>query len=198
MPGEYKQQALMDALRCILESASVPLSEYQLIQYLSEQGWPLSTSAADSLALFTSHFLVYNALYRLQLSYLDQGRYLEISALSIHLSPASDNPAAATALSQQAAMDPSLREYYLDLSHLEKATEASVDALLNQFWTRFAAEDQSLEAFEVLSLHPGASFAEVKQRYRVLAMEHHPDRGGDAAAFQRLNWAFGLLQRLLA
>jgi curved DNA-binding protein CbpA len=31
---------------------------------------------------------------------------------------------------------------------------------------------------------------QVKQRYRMLAMRHHPDRGGDAAAFVLVNDAY--------
>lgn len=54
------------------------------------------------------------------------------------------------------------------------------------------------EALRVLDLPPGASFEEVKARYKVLAKLHHPDaNGGDKAAEERLksiNQAYTLLK----
>ena len=38
-------------------------------------------------------------------------------------------------------------------------------------------------AFEQLGLEPGASRPEVERAWRHFALRHHPDRGGDAAAF---------------
>lgn len=45
-------------------------------------------------------------------------------------------------------------------------------------------------AFEVLGLPPSASLDAVKDKYRRLSMIHHPDRGGDAETFSRLNKAY--------
>jgi DnaJ-domain-containing protein 1 len=54
------------------------------------------------------------------------------------------------------------------------------------------------EALRVLDLAPGASFEEVKARYKALAKLHHPDaNGGDKAAEERLksiNQAYTLLK----
>lgn len=41
-------------------------------------------------------------------------------------------------------------------------------------------------SLERLGLTPEATVEEVKVAYRRLAMIHHPDRGGDAAAFDQL------------
>ena len=185
---------LVDAVRCILDVAAQPLSEYQLIQQLNEQGWSLSTSAIDTLALYTTHFLVYSTLYHLQAEYWQENRFLEISALSIRVhEPAVDDVLSKTLVDY--SNDQSLREYYLNSDNLNSATEASVNELLQQFWTRFVSSDDSSKAFEVLAIEPSATFSEVKQRYRMLAMEHHPDRGGSDEDFQAINWAFGVLQR---
>lgn len=206
-----EDNSLLDAVKCIIESASSPLSEYQLITSLNEQGWALSIKTSDSLALFTSHFLVFNALYRLQLEYWQgEQRYLEITALAIYLHPASANVQAnndegkdnssSSSKSSNTALggynnDIPLREYYLDLSQLEKATEDSVNGLLDQFWNRFVAADDVSQALAVFSLDKATSYKEIKQRYRTLAMKHHPDRGGDADKFRELNAAFGALQK---
>lgn len=45
-------------------------------------------------------------------------------------------------------------------------------------------------AFEVLDLPPNSSLDAVKDKYRRLSMIHHPDRGGDAETFSRLNKAY--------
>ena len=194
-----KQQQLRDAVKCLLEINSQPLSEYQLLQLLRDQGWELPTHTNDSVALFNSHFLLFHVLYTLQQDYWASGQYLEISALNIQLhsmnvagSPDKDHESNAVLYRG----DQSLRDYYLDLSHLETATEASVNDLLNQFWGKYLALDERVEALEVLSLPPTTSYQEIKNTYRRLAMIHHPDRGGDVATFQSINRAFGVLQRL--
>lgn len=190
------ESGLSDAIQCLIDSATEPFSEYQLIQTLNQQGWDLSTSAEDSLSLFTSHFLIFNALYQLQVAYWEsQQRYLEISALRIQLHPPVETESEATAMSAYAD-ESTLRAYYLDLSQLEAATESSVNQLLNQFWEHYIAKDESFEALEEFSLTHPTTYKEVKKSYRQLAMAHHPDRGGDPKKFQRINWAFGVLQRV--
>ncbi|NNG14653.1 MAG: DnaJ domain-containing protein, partial [Gammaproteobacteria bacterium] len=39
------------------------------------------------------------------------------------------------------------------------------------------------------------SDADIKQQYRRLAMQHHPDRGGDDATLQKINAAMNILTR---
>ena len=187
---------LSDPLATILESAQAPVSEYQLIQLLNQQGCSLSTSATDTVALFRSHFLVYNALYQLQDRYWQQQqRLLRISALAIELqSPQTSANNNQRALSDY-SNDQALRAYYLDISQLEHATDASVQALLDSFWQRYVSNDEVTEALATLALSPEATYQDVKQQYRRLAMQHHPDRGGKADQFQAINQAFGVLQR---
>lgn len=192
-----KNTQLVDAVRCLLEISLEPMSEYQLIQLLKDQGWELPTNASDSLALFTSHFLLFNALYILQDEYWCKHRYLEVSALNIVLHQATkscDKNDSSTSLRYSA--DQSLRAYYLDLSELETATSDSVNNLLNQFWDKYIADDDQAEALSVFSLPVTTTYSEIKKSYRRLAMLHHPDRGGDATVFQSINRAFGVLQRL--
>jgi hypothetical protein len=49
------------------------------------------------------------------------------------------------------------------------------------------------EALRLLGLEPGASPRDIKRAYRHLAKAHHPDLGGDAEAFHRLDAAYRLL-----
>mgnify|MGYP002049081262 CR=1 FL=1 len=46
------------------------------------------------------------------------------------------------------------------------------------------------EALSILKLERGASQDEIKKAYRKLSLEHHPDKGGDSAAFIRVHEAY--------
>lgn len=52
------------------------------------------------------------------------------------------------------------------------------------------ASAKPVSAWETLGLSPGASPAEIKRAYRQRALETHPDRGGDPAAFRALTRAY--------
>jgi len=59
---------------------------------------------------------------------------------------------------------------------------------------RHAAPDrQRVEALGILELSWGASMAAVKAAHRRLVKRHHPDMGGDAESFRRINDAYQLL-----
>lgn len=48
--------------------------------------------------------------------------------------------------------------------------------------------------YEVLGLGKGASDDEIKKAFRRIAVEHHPDRGGDEAKFKEANEAYEVLK----
>lgn len=56
-----------------------------------------------------------------------------------------------------------------------------------------APERQKVEALAILELSWGASLAAVKAAHRRLVKLHHPDMGGDAEAFRRINAAYQVL-----
>ena len=45
------------------------------------------------------------------------------------------------------------------------------------------------DPYEALGLQRGATEDEVKKTYRKLAREHHPDKGGDAEKFKKIQTA---------
>ena len=47
--------------------------------------------------------------------------------------------------------------------------------------------------YQTLGVQKGASDDEIKKAYRKLAMKHHPDRGGDAGEFQKVQEAYATL-----
>ena len=51
------------------------------------------------------------------------------------------------------------------------------------------------QALAVLGLPPNATRQQIKQRYRLLAKKHHPDRGGDQREMRRIIAAYELLMK---
>jgi DnaJ-class molecular chaperone len=47
--------------------------------------------------------------------------------------------------------------------------------------------------YSTLGINPGASPDEIKKAFKKAAMKHHPDRGGDEAAFKQINEAYEVL-----
>ena len=47
-----------------------------------------------------------------------------------------------------------------------------------------------MDAFDVLGVPPNCNIDVAKSAYRKLAMQHHPDKGGDTATFQRIQAAW--------
>ena len=50
-----------------------------------------------------------------------------------------------------------------------------------------------LNPYEALGLSQNASEAEIKKTYRRLAMQHHPDKGGDPEQFKKIQGAYDIL-----
>jgi molecular chaperone DnaJ len=51
----------------------------------------------------------------------------------------------------------------------------------------------SKDYYKILGVERGATEAEIKKAFRRLAMEHHPDKGGDQAKFKEMNEAYQVL-----
>ncbi len=165
------------------------VDEHRLLKHLETQGLLPPCDMADSLQLFRHHFLLFHALYKLR-QRLWRGRrgHLVIDALCIYLLP---YEAGKEGLQAHDAM----ADYYLELDNLVATGRAEVDTLLQSFWTRYHASGEVSEALALMGLRPPATFSEVQNRYRRLAMQHHPDRGGDAGRLQAINRAMEVLRR---
>ncbi|MEH6823725.1 MAG: DNA-J related domain-containing protein [Motiliproteus sp.] len=139
----------------ILRAHPDGLSEYQLLQQLEFAGLSVDAEAAISadLLLFRKHFLVMNALYRLQPVFWEEGLYLQISALRItlHITRQVQPEASRTRLPDPVG-EQALRSYYLDWSEFEQSSSASVELLLNGFWQRYFAADKRFDALALFEL----------------------------------------------
>jgi hypothetical protein len=178
-------------LREILDARPGGMSEYDLLKGLSERNVSLFNEDyfASPLGLFQRHFLLFHCLYLLrdQLRTTRQGD-MNIHCLGIQLMPCSNTP------SDHPALPDLLAGYYLDLDNLKSTDESDVLHMLDNFWQKFAGDDQRDEALAVMQLTHPTSYQNIKQQYRRLAMQWHPDRGGEPAQFQRLEWAMGILR----
>lgn len=179
-----------------LQARSDAVSEHELITQLKPELDNLQGLANDAqLALFQVHFLVMNALYRLQGELIEEGLNLEISPLQIRLHTSAQTAPAGQALPTDAT-DGVLAAYYLDFANLRDTDAAAVDGLLNQFWQRYLAQDQHHAALSVLGLSVGVEWGQIQSSYRKLSASLHPDRGGDSGEFIRVREAYEILRQV--
>jgi DnaJ domain/DNA-J related protein len=89
----------------------------------------------------------------------------------------------------------SMKSYYLDPSHLDGMTEAGVQELMDRFFGWWGHRSHTEAALGVLGLAPDADEKAIKARWRVLSLEHHPDRGGDPVRFKKISAAWTALKR---
>jgi DnaJ-domain-containing protein 1 len=71
------------------------------------------------------------------------------------------------------------------------------ERLLREYDELRQQTDPFRRALTVLGLTPPVSIDAVRTAYRKLAMQHHPDRGGDAATFSRVTDAYHLALNIL-
>jgi len=163
--------------------------EYDLIEYLNEKNIFQNQDGrkSASLQLFQKHFLLFHVLYKISEKMVhSKSGCLKISPLLIQKLGYSE---AETELGE---FDP-LREYYMDLSNMKKATEETVDELLTSFWTQYLTNDKRQEALETLGLSDPVDDKQIRSTYRRLVNTHHPDKGGDKEKIQVLNKAYAAL-----
>ena len=192
--GGMSDNPLKVHILSILKDSSGGLSEHELIRRLEADKAPFPDAGGDAdLVLFQKHFMVMNGLYQLQDSLFEEGLYLAISPLSIHLEAAGsgDNSLPTD------GPDAKLREYYLDWSQLAETTASDVDHLLTSFWEHYLAIDKRADALTTLGLEGNEEWVAVQQAYRRLAAQHHPDRGGEQAKFMAVREAYEILSRCM-
>ena len=127
----------------------------------------------------------------MQTELASEGVYLQISALSIALNSATHD-SAGTGLSDH--VNVKLSEYYLDWRHYDKTGEADVTSLLDGFWQRYTATDKQQLALRTLGLNTDADWTMIREGYRRLARQHHPDKGGDDRKFIEVREAYEILR----
>jgi curved DNA-binding protein CbpA len=175
--------------------------EYDIIRHLQSVNCIPSTALSNSLSMFRCHFLIFNALYRLQLkTHVHQTYSLNISSVKITVTDYLAKYLENQPQKNQQQNHPTehrnnaLSYFYLDINHVMKATEQDINRLLEQFWNSYFNNDQKQNALKVLGLCEPIDFVTIKKQYRRLAMKHHPDRGGDANQLIEVHQAMQCLE----
>ncbi|MFQ2321540.1 DNA-J related domain-containing protein [Aeromonas dhakensis] len=182
--AEPTANPLLAPLLALLRQASGSYKVHELLAELRRQEF-IPPLPGDKQQLFRLNFLIMNALYQLQAELHDEGWWLLISTLDIRIEPlAPRNTASALARGE------ALRSYYLDWQVFWQTDREEVEALLGSFWRAYARDEHRAEALTLFALPAGAGPDAIRRRWRELALQHHPDRGGDADTFIRLRWAW--------
>ncbi len=176
---------------------SHPISkEYEVIGHLQSIGRIPTKSLRQPLSLFRCHFLIFNALYRLQyLTHQHQQYQISISSIRIELLP---YPKFGTSNDKNISHHDSLALFYTDLSQLNQTREQDVTRLLKSFWEEFLCPKRKQNALTTLGIDPQdmnrIDFPFIKKQYRRLIMKHHPDRGGSSEKMIAIHQAMQCLE----
>lgn len=202
---------LEDSLLLLKPTLTLGISEFDLIALLKRPPYSLfdEDALSDPLMLFQTHFLVFHALYKLQIKWRESGEgRLDIHTTKILLrddiQPQNippQNKDATQAQTHLAGLDP-LASYYLNLDNLKGTSEADVAALLDDFWRQMAGQKLGVpntkdrdKACDVLKLDKQdiLTLNSLKAHYRKALLKVHPDRGGNVEEAQQVIQAYRVL-----
>ena len=202
---------LEDSLLLLKPTLTLGISEFDLIALLKCPPYSLFDEDAlrDPLMLFQTHFLVFHALYKLQIKWRESGEgRLDIHTTKILLrddiQPQNiplQNKDATQAQTHLAGLDP-LASYYLNLDNLKGTSEADVAALLDDFWRQMAGQKLGVpntkdrdKACDVLKLDKQdiLTLNSLKAHYRKALLKVLPDRGGNVEEAQQVIQAYRVL-----
>ncbi|WP_339724402.1 DNA-J related domain-containing protein [uncultured Paraglaciecola sp.] len=189
---------LQPILQSILLAHSDGLSEYELFKCLQSPPYKMFNTDAlqHPLSLFQSHFILFNALYQLQGTWLRN----KTGLLQIHCSCIRHSPwkAGQSGLITQ----DKLRAYYLDWTHLNDTDQGQVEVLLDSFWSALAGLPSQIhgnimpmqQALDLMKIKAPYSAQQLKQQYRKMLHIHHPDKGGNNSQALQLHDAYERLK----
>ncbi len=83
-----------------------------------------------------------------------------------------------------------LRAVGLAYSSLRQIERTGASELLERAFSGFARLPEAADCWSVLGIDRGASVEAVTERFRLLAREHHPDRGGNSETMSRITQAY--------
>jgi len=197
-----KAELLFDVLSTYKAQFETGISEFDLITQLKKPPYPIFNEQAlgSSVALFTTHFVLFHALYKLRQTW----RNMQVGELHIHttrivLKPLESSGNAVLQGSQN-MLDESdaLAHYYLNWDNLKNTSESDIDVLLNSFWQRMLgqptgeAKDMIMHYHRILELpgDDGVTSSVLKSHYRRRLLKVHPDKGGSQQAAQEVIHAY--------
>ncbi|HEY9201704.1 MAG TPA: DNA-J related domain-containing protein [Gammaproteobacteria bacterium] len=201
----------------LLQQAEQGMGLYDLLKQLEADGVELEqmvqgemdAGLSSELMLFRKNFILMNALYEIQRDLQGSGYGLHITPLKILLYKlhkdnsvdTTEDGLSALAISEAAASDLALSEYYLNWQHYADTDQAAVEQLLQGFWqcyqhyhTEAENQDKRSCALAVLGLKCSASWDDIQYAYRQKVACCHPDRGGQHQHFIEVREAYQFLK----
>ena len=160
------------------------------------------------VALYQKQFIIQSSLFELQDEYRvlnlqnadyiadpDDAKLIEICEVDVFMRDIhfSETDTYLLALEDTAAQI--LLEHYRDYDRFFSARSDTVAGLLESFWAKFRDFSESDEAYMTLGVTAQTSWEDIQKAYRLLASEHHPDRGGEGEQFIQIRKAFETLKR---
>lgn len=82
-----------------------------------------------------------------------------------------------------------IRAVGLTIEALRAIERFGASAMLERALTAFDALPAPTTCWDVLGLAPGSSRRAIEESFKILALKHHPDRGGNSAKMAELNQA---------
>ncbi|MCP5160521.1 MAG: DnaJ domain-containing protein [Hahellaceae bacterium] len=202
MYSEFIRQLKKAIWKILSDAPCQTISEYNLIRKLQQSPYYLFEALNFHLPaeLFSAHFLLFHALYQIKEDLQkEQRKTVIINPLAISLVFSKRHGETEISEHQTTLQcddhNEALRLYYSDLNNLHRTTEADINDMLLQLWTKLHSPTELEKHLKVLKLTPGVSFIDIKRRYRQLATIHHPDKGGCNTKQQELNSAMQFLKR---
>jgi DnaJ-domain-containing protein 1 len=174
----------------VLKASPGGVKIYELLSGLDQDRINQVVNTQDyNLSIFRKNFILMNALYQLQLRLLKDNLYLSIGQIEVQLLPMHHaNQSKLTNAGEQR-----IREYYFNWKNYEKTRSDDVIALLDSFWSHYRVNDKLTDALLVIGVPESTAWPEIQRKYRSLARENHPDRGGDPQRFIEIREAYEVL-----
>jgi|SRR5690554_90314 len=192
---QHTEHLLVAVEHELRQAGPTGMSELELIKALQSEPWALigSVNYHQPDQLYPVHFLLFHVLYRLRDQLAPGGESLLISPLRLVISK--QQTVAGDGLPGE---EDKLRAFYLDLSQYH-LSEATIHRMMDDFWRGHCRTRPDLPAVSDAAETLGFTklpeqFPPIKQRFRKLVMQAHPDRGGNTEAVQKLNEAFSVLK----
>jgi hypothetical protein len=95
------------------------------------------------------------------------------------------------AIDAWATVRENMRAVAMAVESLRAFDRTGAKAVIDRVYDGFARlPEQTADCWSILGLQRGATRDAISERYRALAREHHPDRGGNAETMARINAAY--------
>jgi len=203
----------LDEIYHFLRQQKNPVLESQLLQHF----FPHVPVAMDSLDFFHAHFNLYHYVYKLAdrvnkgdqellyirlsscylLPYPPKGkcRYFQEDSVTFcgHRADASGYCIIHKEIASRENSLPGfrgMRDYYLDLSNDQSMSQEELEHMTAGVSAWIGSLDQIENSLKLLGLPRNCSLTRLKERYRYLAREHHPDKKGEALYFNEIHQAY--------